>query len=41
VIARSGRGETRAEDADGYQRYLEATGEKDCRALPEAFAGAA
>jgi heme-degrading monooxygenase HmoA len=34
VIARIWRGETRAEDADAYQRYLEETGERDCRALP-------
>ncbi|HEX8905213.1 MAG TPA: antibiotic biosynthesis monooxygenase [Longimicrobiaceae bacterium] len=34
MIARIWRGETRAEDGDAYQRYLEATGEQDCRALP-------
>ncbi|HSU15478.1 antibiotic biosynthesis monooxygenase family protein [Longimicrobium sp.] len=34
MIARTWRGETRAEDADAYERYLRETGEKDCRALP-------
>lgn len=34
MIARMWSGETRAEDADAYERYLRQTGEKDARALP-------
>ncbi len=34
MIARLWRGETRAEDADAYQRVLEATGVRDYRATP-------
>lgn len=34
MIARLWRGETRSEDADAYQRVLEATGVRDYRATP-------
>ena len=34
MIARWWRGETRSEDADAYQRVLEATGVRDYRATP-------
>ncbi|HEX8243281.1 MAG TPA: antibiotic biosynthesis monooxygenase [Longimicrobium sp.] len=34
MIARVWSGQTRAEDADAYERYLRETGEADCRALP-------
>jgi heme-degrading monooxygenase HmoA len=34
MIARLWRGETRSEDADAYQRVLQATGVRDYRATP-------
>lgn len=34
MIARLWRGDTRSEDADAYQRVLEATGVRDYRATP-------